>query len=44
MIIITGTIKVETEKDFLSVREALVIRTERSKMDKGNIEYAFSMV
>ena len=42
MIIITGTIKVESEKEFLSVREALVARTRRSKKDKGNIEYAFS--
>jgi quinol monooxygenase YgiN len=42
MIIITGTIKVESEKDFLSVREALIARTQRSRKDKGNIEYAFS--
>jgi len=42
MIIITGTIRVETEQEFLSVREALVARVERSRKDSGNIEYAFS--
>jgi len=42
MIIITGTIKVETEQEFLSVREALIARVERSRKDRGNIEYAFS--
>jgi len=42
MIIITGTIKVESENEFLSVRQALIARVERSRKDKGNIEYAFS--
>jgi quinol monooxygenase YgiN len=42
MIVITGTIRVEAEDDFLSVRDALIARTARSQNDKGNIEYAFS--
>jgi len=42
MIIITGTIKVESEEEFLSVREAIIARAQRSRKDKGNIEYAFS--
>lgn len=42
MIIITGTIKVKTESELQSVREALIARTERSRKDSGNIEYAFS--
>ena len=42
MIIITGTIKAKSETELLSVREALIARTERSRKDSGNIEYAFS--
>ena len=42
MIIITGTIKVETEQEFLSVRGALIARAQRSRKDSGNIEYACS--
>lgn len=42
MIVITGTIRVESEEDLLAVRDALIARTARSRNDKGNIEYAFS--
>lgn len=42
MIIITGTIKVETEDEFTRVKDALVRRAKRSREDEGNIDYVFS--
>jgi len=42
MIIITGTIKVETDDEFSLVRKLLIARAERSRKDKGNIAYAFA--
>lgn len=42
MVIILGTIKLESESDFEKIKDALVRRAERSKADKGNIEYEFS--
>ncbi len=42
MIIITGTIKLETEDELNRVKPALNRRAERSRADKGNLQYVFS--
>ena len=42
MVIILGTIKLESAADFDKIEDVLVRRAERSKADQGNIEYAFS--
>ena len=42
MVIITGTIRVESEPELAKVRDALVRRAQRSRNDAGNIEYTFS--
>ena len=42
MILITGVIELESEQEFDRVRHFLAARAERSRKDKGNIEYTFS--
>lgn len=42
MLIITGTIHVESEAELERVRSALTGRARRSRNDAGNIEYTFS--
>ena len=42
MLIITGTIKVESEEEVARVKDALVRRAERSRADEGNIDYVFA--
>ncbi len=42
MIIITGVIKVESEGELNRVKSALARRAERSRADKGNLQYVFS--
>lgn len=42
MIIITGTIKVESEQEVARLRDALARRAERSRADDGNIDYVFT--
>lgn len=42
MIIITGVIKVESEDELNRVKSALVRRAERSRADRGNLQYVFS--
>jgi len=42
MLIITGTIKLESEDEFARVRAALVRRAERSRADEGNLDYVFT--
>lgn len=41
MIIINGTIKVESMDEVERVRAALVARAEKSRADDGNIDYVF---
>lgn len=42
MIIITGKIKVQSSEELARVKEALIRRAQKSRTDKGNIEYIFS--
>lgn len=42
MIIITGKIKVQSFEEITRVKEALIRRAQKSRTDKGNIEYIFS--
>ena len=42
MLIITGTIKVESEQELARVKDALIRRAERSRTDEGNIDYVFA--
>ena len=42
MIIITGTIKVESEAELLRVKDTLVRRAVKSRADAGNIDYVFT--
>lgn len=42
MLIITGTIKVESEEELARIRPALVRRAIKSRSDEGNIEYVFT--
>lgn len=42
MLIITGTIKLESEAELARVRNTLVRRAERSRADAGNIDYVFA--
>ena len=42
MILITGTIKVETAAELERVKDALIRRAKRSRQDTGNIDYVFS--
>ena len=43
MILITGTILLESENELEQVRAALVRRAERSRNDDGCIDYQFSL-
>ncbi|MEM9621901.1 MAG: antibiotic biosynthesis monooxygenase [Pseudomonadota bacterium] len=43
MILITGTIMLESESELATVRDALVRRAERSRGDNGCIDYQFSV-
>ena len=43
VILITGTILLESEQELLEVREALVRRARRSRNDDGCIDYQFSV-
>jgi len=42
MLIITGTIKVESEQELARVKDALIRRAKRSRQDEGNIDYVFA--
>ena len=42
MIIVTGTIKLESLDEFERVKQALINRAQRSRQDAGCIEYGFS--
>ncbi len=42
MLIITGTIKIESEEELARVKDALTRRAQRSRADEGNIDYVFS--
>lgn len=42
MIIVTGSIKLETVEEAESVRQALIGRAQRSRKDAGCVDYAFS--
>lgn len=42
MVIISGTIKVESEEELARVKAALIGRAARSRRDAGNIDYVFS--
>lgn len=42
MLVITGTIKIDTEEELIRVREALIRRATRSRKDEGNIDYVFT--
>lgn len=42
MIIITGKIKVQSSEALARVKDALIRRAQKSRTDKGNIEYIFS--
>ncbi|MGI9285299.1 MAG: putative quinol monooxygenase [Pseudomonadales bacterium] len=42
MLIITGTIKVESEEELARVKDALVRRAKKSRADEGNIDYVFA--
>lgn len=42
MILITGTINVESAVELERLRDALIRRAERSRKDEGNIDYVFS--
>ncbi len=42
MIIVTGSIKLESVEEFESARQALMNRAQRSRADAGCIDYAFS--
>jgi quinol monooxygenase YgiN len=42
MIVITGTIKLESVDELERVKEALIRRAVRSRADAGNIGYVFS--
>ena len=43
MLIVTGTIKVESAEEMERVRDALAARAERSRKDAGNIDYVFTL-
>lgn len=43
MIVVAGTIEVETEQELERVKAALVRRSAKSRADEGNIEYVFSV-
>ncbi len=42
MIIISGTIKLESEQELARVKQALLRRAARSRADDGNIDYVFT--
>lgn len=42
MILITGTIQVESSEELERVKDALVRRAEQSRSDAGNIDYVFA--
>jgi quinol monooxygenase YgiN len=42
MILITGTIKVESADELARLQDALIRRAKRSRADEGNIDYVFS--
>ena len=42
MILVTGSIRFESEKELENVRAALIGRAERSRQDAGCITYVFS--
>ena len=41
-LIITGTIRVESEEELARIKDALIRRAKRSREDEGNIDYAFA--
>lgn len=43
MIIVTGTIEVETAEELHRVTETLIRRAAKSRADEGNIDYTFSV-
>ncbi len=43
MLIITGIIKTSSEQELEQVKSALIKRAVKSRQDKGNIDYAFSV-
>ncbi|MEX2374935.1 MAG: antibiotic biosynthesis monooxygenase [Dehalococcoidia bacterium] len=43
MVIILGTIKLAAASEFEKIKGALARRAAKSRADKGNIEYAFSV-
>ena len=43
MVIILGTIKLESASDYEKIKNALIRRAAKSKVDAGNIEYEFSV-
>jgi len=42
MILVTGSIKLESEEELENVRQALIGRAQRSRKDAGCIAYVFS--
>ena len=42
MVIITGTIKLQSEDEVAKFRGALINRAIRSRKDEGNIDYSFA--
>lgn len=42
MVIISGSIKLTSESELLSVKDALIRRAVRSRADAGNIDYVFT--
>ena len=42
MLVITGTIKLKSIEEFERVKTLLAGRTEKSRVDVGNIDYVFS--
>ena len=42
MLIITGTIRVESEEELTRVKDALIRRAKKSRKDAGNIDYVFA--
>ena len=43
MLVITGTIKLGPESDLSTIKQVLSNRAQRSRKDKGCIDYAFSI-